>query len=205
MTANRFDDVIGAIDALFAEAVEPAPVRFSPNGLSDREIEDFIDAQLARGEFGTGPAVSTAVATPPATPRRSAPRRSSRRTSAAVEPRFNRYAAPCKFCGVTVEPMAGLLTRRGRAWVVTHTVCPSEVPTPAPAPRPRRSAAPAPVDEVEDFVGEDCYVVTVEVEVTGVRNPREAALLAIREVFTGEVTVTVSTPDGDAEEINVTI
>lgn len=64
MTVSRFDDVIDAIDDLIEdEIVEPAPVRFTANTLSDQDIDDFITATLARGEDGMGtPAATTVVA-----------------------------------------------------------------------------------------------------------------------------------------------
>ena len=37
------------------------------------------------------------------------------------------------------------------------------------------------------------------------RTAREAALLALREVFTGEVAVNVTTPDNRTAEVNVTM
>ena len=72
MTVSRFDDVIDAIDDLIEdEIVEPAPVRFTANTLSDQDIDDFISATLARGEDGMGtPAATTVVApVPPQFPR----------------------------------------------------------------------------------------------------------------------------------------
>lgn len=193
MSASRANDVIGAIDALLAECVEPAPVRFSPNGLSDREIEDFITESLARGEGGMGSAAP--VAAPPA-PRPTRSRAPRRRTATHDPIRFNRYAAACSECGETVPAQMGLLTRRGRKWVVTHSACPTDIV--------ERAAELADTANTVD-TSQDCYVVTVEVEVIGVRNPREAALLAVREVFTGEVTVTVADEDGELHEVNVTM
>jgi hypothetical protein len=35
----------------------------------------------------------------------------------------NKYAADCTVCGATVPANGGALRRRGRAWLVTHTVC----------------------------------------------------------------------------------
>lgn len=35
----------------------------------------------------------------------------------------NRYPATCAACGVTVPANGGTLSRRGRAWMVTHLSC----------------------------------------------------------------------------------
>lgn len=205
MTVSRFDDVIGAIDLLI-EDEQPAPVRFTPPTLSDREIEDFITATLARGEDGMGPATPAVVApTVPVTPVRRAPRRRAYSATRPVEPRPNRYAGVCVDCDRLTPAGEGVLTRERGKWVVRHNEC----PTTAPAPRPtrRRRTPVAAVEPVEVADDSDCYVVTVEVEVVkdGIRSAREAALLALREVFTGEVAVTVTTPDNRTAEVNVTV
>lgn len=205
MTVSRFDDVIDAIDNLIEdEIIEPAPVRFTANTLSDQDIEDFISATLARGEDGMGtPAATTVVAPEPQFPR--TPRRRSYGPSRTPAPRPNRYDATCNACRMTVAAGDGVLVRGHRGWLVTHNTCPTVEPTRRRRTAPSRQAA---VEPVVDFEADgDCYVVTVEVEVVkdGVRTAREAALLALREVFTGEVAVSVTTPDNRTAEVNVTM
>ena len=203
MSASGFNSVIDAIDTLIDEEVEDAAVRFAPSTLSDQDIEDFITATLARGEDGTGPATTVAAPPVPVTPVRPAPRRYARRR--VIEPRPNRYAATCRACRTTVAAGEGVLTRERGAWAVQHNECPptlapAPVRTPRPAPRRTRAAAPA-----KATTDSDCYVVTVEVEVVadGVGSAREAALLALREVFSGEVAVTVTTPGEAQVEVNM--
>ena len=204
MSASGFNSVIDAIDTLIDEEVETAPVRLTPNTLSDREIDDFITSCLERGEDGTGPATTVAVPPVPVTPVRPAPRRYARRR--VIEPRPNRYAATCRACQGTVAAGDGVLTRERGAWMVQHNECPITAPAPAPRRRPRRATprrAAAPTTQVT--ADGDCYVVTVEVEVVadGVGSAREAALLALREVFSGEVAVTVTTPGEAQVEVNM--
>lgn len=163
--SNRFDDVIGAIDAL-VESDEPAPVRLRPNTLSDDDIDDLVSASLARGPHDDFSAAwgRTVEVEPAPVPTR-APRPSARRSTAAEM---------CEFCGMSWHglPLGD---------------CLGSVPD---APEPT-----------------DCYVVTLEVEVVadGIASPREAALLAIREVFTGEVTLTVTDPTYGIHEVDVTL
>lgn len=204
MSVSRFDDVIGAIDSLIDEEIELAPVRFAASTLTDRDIEDFITAQLARGEDGTGAATATVVAPPvPVTPVRRAPRRSTRRV---IEPRPNRYAGVCVDCDRLTPAGEGVLTRERGKWVVRHNECPTSRPGPRPARRRQAAVEPVAAEPMVEVDG-DCYVVTVEVEVVkdGVGTAREAALLALREVFTGEVAVTVTGPDNRTTEVNVTV
>lgn len=213
MSVSRFDSVIDAIDLLIEdEVVEPAPVRFSPNGLSDREIEAFIDATLARGEDGMGPAQPVVAPPVPVTPvrRPARTRPATRRTAAPTGPRPNRYGGVCRNCDGYVPAGAGLLTGTKGAWVIVHNECPVAPPVQAPAPRRTRPAtrrAPAAPTAAEVNFDGDAYVVTVEVEVVadGVRSAREAALLALREVFAGEVAVTVTDPRNGSTEVNITV
>ena len=206
MTVSRFDDVIGAIDLLI-EDEQPAPVRFTPPTLTDREIEDFITATLARGEDGMGPATpAVAAPTVPVTPVRRAPRRRSYPATRPVEPRPNRYAGVCVDCDRLTPAGEGVLTRERGKWVVRHNECPTSRPGPRPARRRQAAVEPVAAEPMVEVDG-DCYVVTVEVEVVkdGVGTAREAALLALREVFTGEVAVTVTGPDNRTTEVNVTV
>lgn len=205
MSVSRLNDVIDAIDGLIEdEVVEAAPVRFTPGTLTDEEIEDFITSQLARGEdgFGAATTVVTPVPAPRPTRRRTATRPARRRSAAPIEPRPNRYASVCCECRQLVAAGEGVLTRGRGKWLVTHNACPT-VPQPT-----RRRRTPAAVETVvtEPIAADgDCYVVTVEVEVVadGVGSAREAALLALREVFSGEVAVTVTTPGEAQVEVNM--
>lgn len=217
MSVSRLNDVIDAIDGLIEdEVVEPAPVRFTPGTLTDEEIEDFITSQLARGEDG-----AATVAHPPVRPatqsdwtpvprparRRTATRPARRRSAAPVEPRPNRYASVCVDCDRLVAAGEGVLTRGRGKWLVRHNECPTTAPAPRPTRRRRTPAAVEPVVSEPIAADGDCYVVTVEIEVVkdGVGSAREAALLALREVFTGEVAVTVTGPDNRVAEVNVTV
>jgi hypothetical protein len=212
-TQARFTNVIEAIDALVAEE-SPTAVRFEPNPLSETDVDEFINQCLQRGS-ATGempdvitmtPASTQPVAPAPrvATPRRrTAPARRTARTT-EIEPRFNRFASTCTECGEHVPAQAGLLTGRvGRKWLVKHVTCPTATVEQPVAPRRTRPATlrtrPA---------ARSTYVVTVEVEVDadGISSPREAALLAMREVFTGAIPVTVANDDDDDDGgITVTI
>lgn len=198
MVVSRFDDVINAIDNLIDDEVQTAPVRFPPNTLSDSEIEAFIDATMARGEFGGAEwdQTATPVAAPPVRTTRPAPRR-------VIEPRPNRYEGTCRVCQDTVPAGDGVLTRERGKWMVQHNTCP------VAAPAPRRAAAPVVTTPAIEDAGNDtdCYVVSVEIEVVadGVRTAREAALLALREVFAGEVAVTVTDTRSNVHEVNVTV
>ena len=126
MTVSRFDDVIGAIDTLIDEEIELTPVRFAAPTLTDREIEDFITAQLAAGEDG-GATAANPVAVPPVpvTPVRRArqytatrPTARRPRSTARVEPRPNRYASVCVDCERLVPAGEGVLTRGRGKWLV---------------------------------------------------------------------------------------
>lgn len=219
MTEVRFTDVIDAIDALVAEEVqpEPAPVRFSPSPLTVEDVDEFIDQCLQRGS-ASGEMPSTIRMSPAPEPviAPSAPAPAPRRRRAAtprtaptreVAPRPNRYAATCTDCGGDVPAGAGVLTarRRGR-WLVSHVTCPTQAVEPVTPRRSTRSTRPATTERVEPARRPDCYVVTVEIEVdaTGVTSPREAALLALREVFKGEVPVTVTASNED-DGVEVTL
>lgn len=206
MTQARFTDVIDAIDALVAEEA----VRFTPNPLQTSDVDEFIDQCLQRGAAsGDMPSVINMTPRPepviaPLETRSAAPRR-TRSTTRTREftPRPNRFAATCSDCGEHVPAGAGLLTQRvGRRWLVSHSTCPTDVVQEVE----RRSTARRSTRRTAPPVHRDCYVVTVEVEVDarGVSSHREAALLAMREVFKGEVAVSVTADDeDDATEVTL--
>lgn len=65
-------------------------------------------------------------------------------TTIAPTVRRNRFAAPCRRCGVSIPAESGSLLRVDGTWVVEHIGdCPERVAAPAPAPGPAAVNVPA--------------------------------------------------------------